>query len=317
MRRKRREAATGVGAATVALVRRAQMAELPRTSSRSKLSIGKIIKERDDLKKAMEVLQGVPLFSELTATQLERLANSLRRKEIRTDASGKFSHNDDNFPDGVVIHQGDHGDASHAMYVVESGHLQACVDVVRSVSNPDGVVKEYAAGDFFGELAIVTDQARSATVRCVETTVLLELERSDVLELLPGQLNNLISAHRRNTAIQVLKKVPIFSDLSQSKIEELSYNLKRKEIMTDKDGLFPASDPEFPNGEVIRQGEQGDTMFVVESGCAPLTLLPVLLLLLHSTEQLVAVSTQPLASVCRCGKICIQSGWCCERVWLK
>jgi CPA1 family monovalent cation:H+ antiporter len=140
---------------------------------------------------------------------------------------------------------------------------------VRSVSNPDGVVKEYSAGDFFGELAIVTDQPRSATVRCVETTVLLELERQDVLELLPGQLNNLISAHRRQTAMSVLRKVPMFSDLSQSQIEELAYNLQRKEILTDNEGRFRADDPEFPNGEVIKQGDLGDTMFVIESGCAP------------------------------------------------
>eukprot|EP01043_Picozoa_sp_COSAG02_P017116 COSAG02_NODE_770_length_17362_cov_42.372125_2_plen_262_part_00 len=257
------------------------MAELPRTSSRTKSpSLMKIMKERDDLKKAMEVLKGVPLFSELTPVQLERLANSLRRKEIQTCPDGHFSKDDENFPEGVVIHQGDVGDGARAMYVVESGHLQACVDVVRSVSNPDGVVKEYAAGDFFGELAIVTDQPRSATVRCVTTTVLLELERQDVLELLPGQLNNLISAHRRQTAMQVLRKVPMFSDLNQSKIEELAYNLHRKEILTDNDGKFAADDPEFPNGEVIRQDEQGDTMFVVESGCAPISSLLLLLLLL-------------------------------------
>jgi CRP-like cAMP-binding protein len=232
-----------------------------------------LMKERDDLKRAMEVLQSVPLFSELTSTQLERLANSLRRREVKTCPDGKFAADDENFPEGVVIHQGDVGSGAQAMYVVESGHLQACVDVVRSVSNPDGVVKEYTAGDFFGELAIVTDQPRSATVRCVETTVLLELERKDVLELLPGQLSNLISAHRRQTAMQVLKKVPMFSDLSQTKIEELAHNLHRKEIHTDENGNFSSTDPEFPNGVVIRQGELGDTMFVVESGYAPTSLL--------------------------------------------
>ena len=106
-------------------------------------------------------------------------------------------------------------------------------------------------------------------MRCVETTVLLELERQDVLELLPGQLNNLISAHRRQTAMSVLRKVPMFSDMSQSQIEELAYNLQRKEILTDNEGRFRADDPEFPNGEVIKQGDLGDTMFVIESGCAP------------------------------------------------
>jgi CRP-like cAMP-binding protein len=183
-----------------------------------------VLKERASLKAAMQILQGVPLFSELNREQLERLANSLQRKEIETDESGSFSAQHEHFPEGVVLYQGDPGDS---MYVVESGKLQACVDVVRSLSNPDGVVKEYSAGDFFGELAIVTDQPRGATIRCTETCVLLELNRAVVMDLLPGQLNSLISAHRRQTAMQVLKKVPLFSDLTQSQIERLCNNLSK------------------------------------------------------------------------------------------
>ena len=224
-----------------------------------------VLAERAKLKAAMAILKNVPLFSELNDQQLERLANSLKRKEIETDRTGSFPVHHEHYPEGIVIHQGDTGEGSHVMYVVESGKLQACVDVVRSLSNPDGVVKEYGAGDFFGELAIVTDQPRSATVRCTETCVLLELNRAHVLDLLPGQLNSLISAHRRQTAMQVLKKVPLFSDLTQSQIERLANNLKRKEILTNKDGFFD-DEGEFPKGTVITQGDEGETMFVVESG---------------------------------------------------
>lgn len=230
-----------------------------------------VLVERARIKRAVQVLQNVPLFSELNAQQLERLANSLARKQIETGEGGSFPKHHEHFPEGVVIHQGDAGEHTHVMYVIESGKLQACVDIVRSLSNPDGVVKEYGAGEFFGELAIVTDQPRSATVRCTESCVLLELNRTHVLDLLPGQLNSLISAHRRQTAMQVLKKVPLFSDLTQSQMEHLVEGLTRKEISTNKDGLFD-DEGEFPRGVIITQGDEGDAMFVVESGCASLRL---------------------------------------------
>ena len=64
------------------------------------------------------------------------------------------------------------------MYVVESGRLQAEVQEVKCVDNPSGVVKEYGALEYFGELALVEVGAlRSATVRCTDDCVLLELKR--------------------------------------------------------------------------------------------------------------------------------------------
>ena len=71
------------------------------------------------------------------------------------------------------------------------------MDTARAVENHDGVVKEYGAGDFFGELALVSKQPRAATVRCTESTVLLSLDSNIVQDVLPGQLNTLINTHRR------------------------------------------------------------------------------------------------------------------------
>lgn len=68
--------------------------------------------------------------------------------------------------------------------------LQACVDVVRSASNPDGVVKEYSADAFFGELAMSSDDPRSATVRCTDDTVLLVLSKNDLPDEVFGRVDD-------------------------------------------------------------------------------------------------------------------------------
>jgi CRP-like cAMP-binding protein len=73
-----------------------------------------------------------------------------------------------------------------------------------------GKVKEYGPGQFFGELALVSSDQRQATVVCVGTCVLLSLQRDIVMQLLPGQLEQLIAAHRRRTARMVLQNVPLF-----------------------------------------------------------------------------------------------------------
>ena len=56
---------------------------------------------------------------------------------------------------GAIITQGDEGDA---MYFIEEGEAEA---VIKGV----GVVMSYKRGDFFGELALMTAEPRSATVR--------------------------------------------------------------------------------------------------------------------------------------------------------
>ena len=55
---------------------------------------------------------------------------------------------------GAIITQGDEGDA---MYFIEEGEAEA---VIKGV----GVVMSYKRGDFFGELALMTAEPRSATV---------------------------------------------------------------------------------------------------------------------------------------------------------
>ena len=64
------------------------------------------------------------------------------------------------------------------------------MELVKSASNPDGVVKEYGANEFFGELAMSSDEPRSATVRCTDDTVLLVLSKSDLPAEVLGKVDD-------------------------------------------------------------------------------------------------------------------------------
>jgi CRP/FNR family cyclic AMP-dependent transcriptional regulator len=111
-----------------------------------------------------ELLARVPLFSELSRTDLERISR------VAVPRS---------FPAGSrVFHEGDHSDAC---YVVRSGDLR----VTRE--HPDGraiTLATLGPGDFFGELAMLDGQARSASVETLSDAQLLALPAADFRRLL-------------------------------------------------------------------------------------------------------------------------------------
>jgi CRP/FNR family cyclic AMP-dependent transcriptional regulator len=112
----------------------------------------------------IELLRRVPLFSELSADELRRVA------DVAIPRS---------YPKGVrVFHEGDHSDAC---YIVRGGDLR----VTRE--HPDGraiALATLGPGDIFGELAMLDGEARSASVEALSDCELLALPAADMRRLL-------------------------------------------------------------------------------------------------------------------------------------
>jgi hypothetical protein len=107
------------------------------------------------------VLRAVPAFAPLPPPQLEGVA---ARARWMTAAPGD-----------VVIREGDAGDR---YFVIESG--------VARVTQRGAELRTMGPGEGFGEIALLRDVARTATVTAVEPCVLLTLERHDFLEVVTG-----------------------------------------------------------------------------------------------------------------------------------
>jgi MFS family permease len=110
----------------------------------------------------LELLRGVSILSPLPEPILDRLARALVRVEV---AEGD-----------VVIREGEHGDR---FYVVESGSVV--------VSREGRFVADLGPGDFVGEIALLRDVPRTATVTATAPTILQALDRDHFLPAVTGQ----------------------------------------------------------------------------------------------------------------------------------
>ncbi len=105
-----------------------------------------------------QLLARVPLFTELELADLQRVASATRSESYAADA------------DIVRI-----GDTGHSLYVVLEGN----VVVVYPGRSADVELARLGAGEFFGEMAILNEKPRSATVRALDNVTVLALEKDD------------------------------------------------------------------------------------------------------------------------------------------
>lgn len=107
------------------------------------------------------LLYGVPLFQPLRRPLVEQLASRLERVSVSAG--------------DAVIREGDRGDH---FYVIESGGLDATAG--------GRLLSHMGAGDHFGEIALLRDVPRTATVVATEDSVLQTIQREDFLAALTG-----------------------------------------------------------------------------------------------------------------------------------
>ena len=105
-----------------------------------------------------DLIGTVPLLNGLSQEVLEKLAQQAK--------AVTFLAND------IIIGEGERGDA---LYLITRGQV--------AVLRHNEAIAELRDGDFFGEMALLGDQLRTATVKAIIPTTLLRLRRKDVLSL--------------------------------------------------------------------------------------------------------------------------------------
>ncbi|KAI3660200.1 hypothetical protein MP638_004474 [Amoeboaphelidium occidentale] len=143
--------------------------------------------------------------------------------------------------DELIIKQGDEGDN---FYVVDSGLFQVSIN--------DKKVVEIGPGGSFGELALMYNTKRAATITALSDGVLWAVDRVTFRRVVTNS-----SFRKRKMYECFLKSVPILSALEPNEISKIA------------DALEPV---EFDEGDVIiEQGQPGDSFYIMVEGDAIVT----------------------------------------------
>ena len=112
-------------------------------------------------------LRACALFRDMDEAALAEVAGLLRHRRFRRHE--------------VIFHAGDPGDA---LFIVASGSVKI---VLPSPEGNEAIIATLRPGDFFGELAVLDGEPRSATAVALEATELEALARAPFLELVHTQ----------------------------------------------------------------------------------------------------------------------------------
>jgi len=142
-----------------------------------------------------------------------------------------------------VIKQGDEGDY---FYIVKSGKFDILVAKAGSESKK---VFEAGPGFAFGELALLYNSPRSATIVATVASTVWCLERVVFQMLVIGSAQKKFKEN-----VEFLKQCDIFQVLSEDERASLAEVLEEEEFAEDE--------------AILRQGERDDQMFIIKDGAA-------------------------------------------------
>mmetsp|Transcript_15644 Transcript_15644/g.27281 ORF Transcript_15644/g.27281 Transcript_15644/m.27281 type:complete len:806 (-) Transcript_15644:1313-3730(-) len=170
----------------------------------------------------LNTLQQNILFRHLSKGQMQQMLNALQTKSVKAKTQ--------------VIKQGERGDL---FYLVESGDFSFVVD-----GQPTGGC---VAGDSFGELALLYNCPRAATVQCTSPAVVWYLERSAFREIVAVN-----EEEKRNEVRGTLQKVPLLAKLNADQLNLIS------------DAVVKVH---FKAGEtIIKKNTKGKIFYMIRSG---------------------------------------------------
>lgn len=141
------------------------------------------------------------------------------------------------FQEGSYIFK--QGMPSKSFYVIKSGTVEVMVNGKK--------VNKLNEGDGFGELALISSSERSATMRCLRPTNVWVIERDLFKKLIEDISTQTFEQNR-----MFLDKIQLLASLYSEQKDSLAANM-----LSFK----------FKSGQtIVKEGERGDTMFIIKEG---------------------------------------------------
>jgi CRP-like cAMP-binding protein len=187
---------------------------------------------------ARRALESTPLFAGLPAGALEQLIDRLGLVELQ--------------PGQVLFRQGDSGDA---LYIVAEGTV-----TVQPEGPPRQELTRFGPGSFFGEVALVTEEPRSATVTAATETQLLAVDREAVRMLIgefPDVLPVILRFLRERLVDRLVQTHPLFASFGAGDRAYLVAQFRFLEI--------------DPGSGIVREGGRPAGLYAILSGRADVT----------------------------------------------
>ncbi len=147
------------------------------------------------------------------------------------------------------------GDPPSGLFFIETG-------VIRLLGDSDEDYTELMAGEAFGEMAVISGKTHSKTAQAAHDVILWQLSPADFATLtesnpsikttLSRNLRASLTSTDQVYAVTVLKRIPLFKDLSETALRDIAHLLLLRHV---------------PAGEIVfSQGDLGDALYVIDSG---------------------------------------------------
>lgn len=177
----------------------------------------------------------IPLFSDLPRDAFMALTE---RMDLRVASTNE-----------ALITEGEGGDS---MFIIIQGKVKVSR---RTEDGGELVLADLSDGAFFGEMALLSDAPRTASVICTEETMLFSISRelvADMTAQYPTVGEVMRRFHKNRLITNLLKTSPIFTPFSTSDKKTLIEKFKSRDVDT---GAF-----------LITREKPGDGLYVVLSG---------------------------------------------------
>jgi CRP-like cAMP-binding protein len=149
------------------------------------------------LQEDVDLLRNIPLFRNIDASKLKLLAFTAERLNFR--------------PGESLFRQGDHGDAA---YIIVEGEANVII------STPDGplTVASVKKSDFVGEIAILCDVPRTATVTATSDMVTLRIAKDIFFQLI---------TQFPQMSVELMRELALRLERTNQRLQKLASELKR------------------------------------------------------------------------------------------